>query len=441
MTLNLNTKTKDALNVFKTVTAAEDATPEEISAAIEDYVTAIAEEAGAQVRNEYNELKDVTDNQVLQARGIHVLTATETKFYNEVVKKGGFDEDLVWPETIFERVFEDLQKEHPILRLVNFSPTVGLVKVIKSRRKGVAVFGPLHKDLEGRLDAEFGAIEYTQLALTAFFLISNDTLDLGPRWINRYIQICLKEAVRDVWAQKIIIGKGLNEPTGLMKNLDGALDPVTGRPDKASAGTLTFKDSKTMIHEISGVMKLMSKYIKKISPTDEGTEEFRTVDGKVYFIVNPTNYYDIVPRATIQTDSGAYITNLPFVSKEHVIQSVDVPAGKLIAFVEGEYDATQSRGEKVKVYSETFAMKRATLYAVDMLGNGEPTDNFAAQVYDLAIPGGVVEGSESRALHQESNPADYSAMTVEQLKAVLDEKEIAYDGSAKKADLIALLEG
>ncbi len=28
----------------------------------------------------------------------------------------------------FERVFEDLQKEHPILRLVNFTPTVGLTK-------------------------------------------------------------------------------------------------------------------------------------------------------------------------------------------------------------------------------------------------------------------------------------------------------------------------
>ena len=42
--------------------------------------------------------------------------------------------------------------------------------------------------------------------------------------------------------------------------------------------------------------------------------------------------------------------------------------------------------EKVYEYRETFAMKRAVLYAIDMLGNGQPVDNFAAQIYDLGIP-------------------------------------------------------
>jgi thymidylate synthase len=36
---------------------------------------------------------------------------------------------------------------------------------------------------------------------------------------------------------------------------------------------------------------------------------------------------------------------------------------------------------------------------------------------------------------------DYSSMTVEELKAALDEKEIEYDSGDLKADLIALLEG
>lgn len=384
--LTITNKTKDAKKLFNEASNNENATPEEINNALEAYVTAIAEDAGDQVKAEYAELKDVTDNNVLAARGIPVLTATETKFYNEVTKAGGFDEEIVWPETIFERVFEDLQKDHPILRLVTFSPTVGRVKVIKSRRKGVAVFGPLHKDLEGQLDAEFGATEFTQLALTAFFLISNDTLDLGPRWINRYIQICLKEAVRDIWAQKIINGNGLNEPIGLMKDLSAALDPTTGLPDKTSVGTLTFKDSATMVKEFASVLKFMSKYVRKISPTDEGTEEFRKVKGLVYLIVNPVNYYDIVARVTTQNANGVFVTNMPFISEDHILESVDVPADKTIVFVEGQYDATQSRGEKVSVYKETFAMKRATLYAVDMLGNGQPVDNYAAQVYDIEIP-------------------------------------------------------
>lgn len=390
MVLKITNKTKDAKELFNSASANENATSEEINAALEAYVTAIAEDAGSQVRAEYEELKNVTDNQVLAARGIPVLTAEETKFYNEVSKAGGFDKDLTWPETIFERVFEDIQKDHPILRLVNFTPTVGLTKTIRSRRKGVAVFGPLHKDIEGQLDAEFGVEETHQIALTAFFLISNDTLQLGARWINRYVRLCLSEAVKDAWATKIITGNGNNEPIGLLKDVDGAV--VGGvYPDKTSAGTLTFKDAPTMVSEFASVMKKMASYKHSIGKDDvNATDETRLVDGKIYLIINPVNYYDIVARLTIQNANGVFVTNMPFISPDKIIQSVDVPANKLITFIEGGYDASQSQPEKVYEYKETFAMKRATLYAIDMLGNGEPTDNYAAQVYDIKIPAPVV---------------------------------------------------
>lgn len=387
MVLTITNKTKEAKEAFNAVSAKEDATSKEINAALQDYVTAIAEDAGKQVRAEYEELKDVSDNQILQARGIPVLTAEETKFYNEVQKAGGFDKDLTWPETIFERVFEDIQKDHPILRLINFTPTIGITKTIRSRRKGVAVFGPLHKDIEGQLDAEFGVTETHQLALTAFFLISKDTLQLGARWINRYVRLCLSEAVKDIWAEKVVTGSGKNEPAGLLKDVDGALDPVTGLPDKTSAGTLTFADSTTIIKEMAALMKKLSRYVRKIGDDDTNTEEeSRKVKGKVNLIINPIDYWDIMARITTQNANGAFITNLPFVPEDRIIESEDVPEGKLIAFIDGEYDATQSQPEKVYEYKETFAMKRAILYAIDMLGNGEPVDNYAAQIYDINIP-------------------------------------------------------
>lgn len=384
--LKITSKTADAKKIFNDISAKEDATSEQINAALEAYVTAIAEDAGKQVRSEYEELKNVTDNQILQARGIPVLTAEETKFYNEVAKNGGFDEELTWPETIFERIFEDIQKEHPILKLVNFTPTVGLTKTIRSRRKGVAVFGPLHKDIEGQLDAEFGVSETTQLALTAFFLISKDTLTLGARWINRYVRLCLGEAVKDVWAEKIITGSGKNEPVGLLKNTEGALDPTTGLPDKKAVGTLTFKDAETIITEIGDLMGKMSLHVKKIGDDDDNEEEVsRKIKGKVNLIINPVNYWKIMTRITTQNANGAFVTNLPFISEDRIIESEDVPDNKLIAFVSGEYEATQSQPKKVYEYRETFAMKRAILYTIDMLGNGEPADNYSAQVYDLDL--------------------------------------------------------
>lgn len=381
MTLKITNKTEDAKKAFNAVSNQEEATSEQVNAALEAYVTAIAEDAGKQVRAEYDELKNVTDNRVLEARGITTLTAEETKFYNEAVKTGGFDSEVVWPETILERVFENLQKDHPILSIINFTPTVGRVKVIRARRTGVAVFGPLHKDLEGQLDSKFGASEFVQLALTAFFLVSNDTLDLGPRWIDRFINLSLTEAVRDIWAEKIIAGTGNDEPIGLLKDLDGAVTAGV-YPDKATAGTLTFGKDK-IVTEVAAVMKKLSKFTYKVDKTDEGEVKYRSVAGKVFLIVNPVNYWDIVSRITFANLNNIYGSAMPFIDVKNIIESVDVPENKLIAFVEGEYDATQSRAEKVSVYKETFAMKRATLYAVDMLGNGYPTNNEAAQVYAL----------------------------------------------------------
>lgn len=381
MTLKITNKTEDAKKAFNAVSNQEEATSEQVNAALEAYVTAIAEDAGKQVRAEYDELKNVTDNRVLEARGIPTLTAEETKFYNEAVKTGGFDSEVVWPETILERVFENLQKDHPILSIINFTPTVGRVKVIRARRTGVAVFGPLHKDLEGQLDSKFGASEFVQLALTAFFLVSNDTLDLGPRWIDRFINLSLTEAVRDIWAEKIIAGTGNDEPIGLLKDLDGAVTAGV-YPDKATAGTLTFGKDK-IVTEVAAVMKKLSKFTYKVDKKDEGEFKYRSVAGKVFLIVNPVNYWDIVSRITFANLNNIYGSAMPFIDVKNIIESVDVPENKLIAFVEGEYDATQSRAEKVSVYKETFAMKRATLYAVDMLGNGYPTNNEAAQVYAL----------------------------------------------------------
>ena len=381
MTLKITNKTEDAKKAFNAVSNQEEATSEQVNAALEAYVTAIAEDAGKQVRAEYDELKNVTDNRVLEARGIPTLTAEETKFYNEAVKSGGFNSDIVWPETILERVFENLQKDHPILSIINFTPTVGRVKVIRARRTGVAVFGPLHKDLEGQLDSKFGASEFVQLALTAFFLVSNDTLDLGPRWIDRFINLSLTEAVRDIWAEKIIAGTGNDEPIGLLKDLDGAVTAGV-YPDKATAGTLTFGKDK-IVTEVASVMKKLSKFTYKVDKTDEGEVKYRSVAGKVFLIVNPVNYWDIVSRITFANLNNIYGSAMPFIDVKNIIESVDVPENKLIAFVEGEYDASQSRAEKVSVYKETFAMKRATLYAVDMLGNGYPTNNEAAQVYKL----------------------------------------------------------
>lgn len=389
MPLKITDKTADARLKFNNVSSKEDATPEQINAAMEEYITAIAEDAGKQVRDEYEELKNVNDNQILQARGIHVLTAEENAYYNEVIKTGGLDTELLTPPTIIERVFEDMQEERPLLKLITFTPGIGSKKIIRGRRKGKAVWGPLHRDLEGQLDAEFDATTNELHNLTAFFLISNDTLDLGPRWIDRYVRLCLKEATMEAWEEAIVLGTGNNQPIGMMKDLDA---PVTGGvyADKESVGTLTFKDAATMVKEFAGVMKKMSQYTHKIGDNDEGEAKTRRVRGSVKLLINPANYFDIIARVTTQNANGVFVSNLPFIPETDIVESIYVPENKLIAFLDGDYEASASNSDRIYVYKETFAMKRATLYAIDLFGDGEPTNNDAAQIYDIEIS---VEGS------------------------------------------------
>lgn len=378
---------KQLFKVFTNTLNDEKATDDERMEALTDYVSVVSQKNVDKVKQEFEELKNVTDENILQARGIHVLTSEEKTFYNEeIIKtKGDLKGDVLFPVTIIERIFDDIKKDRPLLNLINFGVSSAVTRVIRTRRKGKAVFGPLHKDLEGQLDFEFGVTEFTQLALTAFFLISNDLIDLGARWIDRYVRLCLSEAIAEAWEENLITGDGKDKPIGLMKDLDAS---VTGGvySDKKSAGTLTFKDAPTMVSEFSNIMKGLSKYKLKLNPDDKNPEDvYRKVSGNVYLIVNPSNYYDIVARVTTQNANGVFVSNLPFIAQDHIIESTFVPENKLIAFVGGEYDATMSRAEKIYVYKETFAMKRATLYAVDMLANGQPSNNYASQVYDIKL--------------------------------------------------------
>lgn len=377
-------KTADELKQdFKNVMLDESAGQDQAIDAMVDYCEAISQQKADQVRAEYAELKDVTDEAVLRARGIYTLTNQEKRFYNDLQKATLEKNDsVIFPETIIERVFDDLQKDHPIMNLINFTPSTYKAKVVRARRSGVAVFGAIHMDLQGQLNAEFDSVELTQLALTAFFPVSNDTLDLGPQWVDRFVRLCLSEALLDAWEKHVILGTGVDQPIGLLRDPD-----TSGFPEKTSSGTLTFKDAPTIVKELAKVMKDMSTYTYRIGKNDStGEKKQRKVAGKLYFVINPVNYYDIVARVTTQNANGVFVSNLPFVSEDKIIESEYVPENKLIVAIEGEYDATTSRPEKINVYDQTLALKRSTLYAIDMLGNGRPANNDTAKVYDLKIP-------------------------------------------------------
>ena len=352
------------------------------SKAFDDMMSTMVDEIRDDILSNVN--TNNMDNVILSNRGQQVLTSEELKFFNTVIEQGGFKEHDTLPKTTQERVFDDLVKEHPLLEKLGLQNYGAITEFIYGNPEGAAVWGELFGGIQGSLNANFRKEKIGQYKLTAFFAVSNDMLSLGPVWVEKYVRTFLVEALKVALEKAFILGDGKSQPIGLNRDLLAAV--TQGQyAEKASAGTLTFKDTKTIIAEIAGVHKNLAKYkrLKKDGVTEEDEFQARNIAGKVVMLINPFEYYDIMARATVQNASGTFITALPF--NPTIIESIFVPTGKVIFFVEGEYLAITAGSFGINQFKETLAMEDATLYITKMYANGKPKDNYAAQVYNLNI--------------------------------------------------------
>ena len=89
------------------------------------------------IEAEFEQYKNVTDMSVLQARGLRGLTADETAWYQKFIDahKSGAKQEITnltaaMPFTIFDRVIEDMQREHPLLAEIAIQNVAGAVKFV-----------------------------------------------------------------------------------------------------------------------------------------------------------------------------------------------------------------------------------------------------------------------------------------------------------------------
>lgn len=352
----------------------ENATPEQLQNAVDEMFTALqndlSEKITAEARNEAN------DTQILVARGQHILTSEETAFYNKVVSDGGFNDESIFPESVQERVFEGLTKERPLLAVIGLQELGAATKFIYSDPTLAYAWKEIFGEITGQVNAAFRDEKITQLKLTAFGAIPNDMLELGPVWVDRYMVTLLIEALAAGLEYGLVNGRGpvQNEPVGLMKDVDSATGAVT---DKTSSGTLTFAPSErgeVVVGELYGVLKNLSTDAKG---------KFRKILNKVVMVLNPIDALAVQARHTIQNDAGVFVMNLPY--NLTVVDSEEIPVGKVLFFVQGEYIAAIAGGYKLKKFDQTLAMEDATLYTIKRFANGRPKDNKAALVYDLNV--------------------------------------------------------
>ena len=116
MVIKLNNHTEnyeEAKLNYANVVKNEESTPEQVETAWVAMQDALVNSLTTQITNQV--AASTVDQVVLANRGADILTNEERQFYNEVVKSDGFTDELILPETIEERIYEDLTTEHPLI--------------------------------------------------------------------------------------------------------------------------------------------------------------------------------------------------------------------------------------------------------------------------------------------------------------------------------------
>lgn len=331
------------------------------------------------------------DATVLSARGVRQLTNEETAYYKALtaamrtdasgVKNALTDIAVTMPETIIDQVMQDVKSNFELLDAIDFVNSSYMTSWIYNKQ-GVqtAKWGAIGSAVTKELSGAFGKISVTTCKLTAFMAVSQDYLDLGAAWLDRYVRAILTEAAGTAMEAAIVDGAGNAEsadcPVGMTRDLDkGNTDGSTG---------LTTYPQKTATKVTSLDPATYGAILAKLSKTPTGRN--RKVSG-VILVCNPEDYFTkIMPATTYMTPSGGYVSNvLPFPTR--VIQSEGCPKGKAVVGLGKQYIGMLGAGSKkgVVTYDDSVQfLEDNRVYKIRLLGNGRPKDNSSFEVLDIS---------------------------------------------------------
>ena len=347
-------------------------------------MTALFEVLQKETLEKAQELAGVKDTEILQARGVRVLTSQEKKYFEKLgeamraenPKQALTNPELVMPETVINAVFDDLQTEHPLLSRISFTNTQGAIKFLMSNNDyQKAVWGKLCAEITEEIESSFKEIDMTLMKLSAFIPVCEAMLDLGPAWLDSYVRQCLYEALANGLEDGII--NNLNTTTGPV----GMIADMTTGSGGVGAATFTAKTA-TPITDLKPAT--IGAQLAKLAKDEAG--KYRAIRD-VILIVNPVDYMTkVFPATTVMTGSGTYVNNvLPYPMT--VIQSAAVASGKAVLGLGYKYFmglGMSSRAGRIEYSDEFKWLEDERVYKIKLYANGMPMDNNAFQYLDIS---------------------------------------------------------
>lgn len=309
------------------------------------------------------------DQATLNARGVRTLTTAEKKFYNAAIEVESFDGvAALVPPTVFDRIFEDLATEHPLLSRINMQ-TTGAATMWVTRKEGAttAYWGDVCDEIKEMVDNGFETVDMGMQKLSGFLVVCKAMFELGPEWLDRYVRTLLTEIMATELEKVAVNGDGNKKPIGMMRDLDGSVT-LGVYPEKTPVALPDF--SPATIGELI------------LAPTTKnGTRDYTGIT----LIVNPLDYASkFFAIGAKQKDDGSWTFNNFAVPGLEIIRTPAVPIGKVVAGKPADYFmgvGSQARLESTDVLR---MIEDQRLYLVRQLINGRPLDNEAFTVFNIA---------------------------------------------------------
>lgn len=332
------------------------------------------------IMNEVKSTTESVDSQILSTRGVRMLTSDEKEYYDSVIAAGKSSDpkmaltnaDKTMPITIIESVLGEIPQQHPLLNFINFQDTTGITRMLVNEQgEQTAKWGDLNTAIDKELQGAFKLFDVSLKKLTAWIPVSNDMLDLGATWLDRYVREILAEALWVGMETGIVTGDGLNCPIGMCKDVSDKASVVGGKyPDQI---TIALKE---MSPEAIGTIAA------QLTKTEAGNN--RSLDNLI-FVVNPKTYLTKVMPATTNFVQGKWVNDVMPIPCT-IIQSCAVPDDRAIFGLGKRYfmGLGMAKGGKLEFDDSFKFLDDARTYKIKTYGNGKPLDSNAFRYLDIS---------------------------------------------------------
>ena len=338
---------------------------EKIIETIQSIVDEQYSEVVAQYQKEFEEYSATKESDA--KFGLRSLTEKEKQWIDRAIKQEdtssltGKEIDYL-PETTVSYIFEDLKTAHPLFQHIDWAPA-GVQKWFLSERSGKATWGKLTRAIIDQIEAGVKTLDLDTNSLSAFMFVPKAIINMGYKWIDRFVRTVLLEVNEEGIEAGIIAGDGKEAPIGLLKDLNGAV--VEGvYPDKeAIAITDLGPDS----------------FGEKVLPTlnRNGKRSVNTI----VIIANQNELDTKIYKATHVLGFNGYIKADNYKNFEYVA-SPEVPANKAIALLPKKYVAGISR-MGIDFSDHYKFLEQLRTYSILTYGNGRLKSNDDAVVLDI----------------------------------------------------------